>query len=140
MRIAKSSVSFLLVLDVVETLSHRQVFLIVLNSLFIVSQGIVAVCQVPVGPTSVQHALTSTQLLQHGQLLLKIADSFLKHPHVYFGDAHVPMDLGFQTGIPEPLCQAQLGLITLEGCSVVSQGHMHRCQVSQGAALAVLIT
>lgn len=135
MCISKSSVGFLLILDMVKTLSHRQVFLVVLDGLLVVSQSVVAVRQAPVGPPSVQHSLASTQLLQHGQLLLKVSDSFLKHRHVHLGDAHVSVDLGLQTGVSEPLRQPQLAFVALEGCGVVPLCHMDCCQVAQGPAL-----
>lgn len=112
--IPQPSVGLLLVLDVVEALSGRQVLLVVLDRLLVVSQGVVAVRQVPVSSASVQQALGAAQLLQHGQLLLEITDGFLKHPHVKFGDAHVPVDLSLQAGIPQALRQAELSLVTLE--------------------------
>lgn len=137
--IAQPSVGLLLVLDVVEALSGRQVLLVVLNSLLVVSQGVVAVCQVPVGSASVQQALGAAQLLQHGQLLLEIADGFLEHPHVKLGDAHVPVDLSLQAGIPQALRQAELSLVTLESRCVVSQGHVHCRQVAQCTTFSLLV-
>lgn len=140
MCVPQPSVGLLLVLDVVEALSGGQVLLVVLNSLLVVSQGVVAVRQVPVSSASVQKALGAAQLLQHGQLLLKIANGFLEHPHVEFGDAHVPVDLSLQAGVPEPLSQAELSFVTLEGCGVVPQGHVHRGQVAEGPTFSLLVT
>lgn len=140
MCIAKSSVGFLLVLDVVEALSSGQVLLIVLNGLFEVSQGVVTVGDIAVGPAPVQHAFGPAQLLQHGQLLLKVSDGLLEHGHVHFGDAHVPVDLSLQSGVPESQSQTQLGLVALEGCAVVPNSHVHRRQVAEGAALPLLVT
>lgn len=139
MCIAESSVGFLLVLYVVEALSSGQVLLIVLNGLLKVSQGVVTVGDIAVGPAPVQHALSPAQLLQHGQLLLKVADGLLEHAHVHLGDAHVPVDLSLQPGIPESQSQTQLGLVALEGCAVVPHSHVHRRQVAEGAAFPLLV-
>lgn len=140
MRIAESSVGFLLVLDVVEALSSGQVLFIVLNGLLEVSQGVVTVGDIAVGPALVQHALGPAQLLQHGQLLLKVADCLLEHGHVHLSDAHVPVDLGLQPGVPESQSQTQLGLVALESRAIVPHSHVHRRQVAEGAALPLLIT
>lgn len=139
MCVPQPSVGLLLVLDVVEALGGGQVLLVVLDGLLVVSQGVVAVGQVPVGPAPVQQALGAAQLLQHGQLLLEVADGLLEHAHVQLGDAHVPVDLSLQAGVPEALRQAELGLVTLEGGGEVPQGHVHGCQVAQGATLPLLV-
>ncbi|TNN82296.1 hypothetical protein EYF80_007417 [Liparis tanakae] len=131
-----ASVGLLLVLHAAEALGHRQVLVIVLDGFLKVSQSLVTVSQVPVGPAPVHQGLVATQLLQSGQLLLQVADSFLHHAYIHFSDAHISVHLSLHDGILQPPPELQLLFVALEGHGVLSQGHVDGRQVTMGFALS----